>query len=117
MLELALSALGVAVAAYTYSRILTEGGMILNPLYNWLDKWIGFGTGEEAKLPWLFYPLIYCPKCVAGQLATWSYFLLFPYPEFVGWLILGKHILLHIFFATFAIFAIKFIEQAYKWNR
>jgi hypothetical protein len=111
MLELAVNAVGVAVAAYTYSQILTKAGMILNGWYNWLDRTIGFGTEEKARVPWLFYPLIYCPKCVAGQFGLWSYFVLYPYHGFSL-----RHILLHALFVTFAIYSIKFVEQAYKWQ-
>jgi hypothetical protein len=106
MFNLITWALGVAIAAYTYSKILTQGGMILNGLYNWLDNRIGFGTNEKARVPWLFYPLIYCCKCVAGQIALWSYFFLFPIYNPIH----------HIFFVTFAIYLIKFVEIAWKWQ-
>jgi hypothetical protein len=54
----------IAIAAFTYSEILTSPGMLLNQLYDWL----------ELRLPeWLFKPLIGCCKCVAGQWALFMY--------------------------------------------
>lgn len=106
MLELILTGLLIAVAGYTYSQILTQAGMIFNGLYNLLDKWIGFGTSEKARVPWLFYPLIYCPKCVSGQLALWGYFLSFPH----------YNLLHHVLLVTLAVYLVKFVEQAYKWQ-
>jgi hypothetical protein len=65
-MELSFFALKIAIVAYIYSDVLTEGGMILNGLYVWLDS---------KKIPdWLFKPLIGCYKCVAGQMALWSFF-------------------------------------------
>lgn len=55
-----------AVIAFVYSEILTEGGMILNPWYKFLEKHI-------SKYPFIFKPLIDCSKCVAGQIALWVY--------------------------------------------
>jgi hypothetical protein len=61
-----LFALQCAVIAFTYSEILVEGGMILNPWYKFLERKIG-------HLPYLFKPLIECSKCVAGQISLWAY--------------------------------------------
>ena len=55
----------LAIAAFTYSEILTEPDMILSYPYQWAER-----------LPqWLFKLLIDCSKCVAGQWALW----LFPF--------------------------------------
>jgi hypothetical protein len=56
----------IAIIAFVYSEILTEGGMILNGLYKFLEKHLG-------KYPYIFKPLIDCSKCVAGQIALWVY--------------------------------------------
>lgn len=54
----------IAVLSYTYTNILTEPDMVFNGLYRYLD-------GRIPK--WLFYPLIHCEKCNAGQIALWVY--------------------------------------------
>jgi len=54
----------LAMAAFTYSEILPPPGMLLNNMYDTLER----------RLPaWLFKPLIGCCKCVAGQWALWLY--------------------------------------------
>lgn len=78
MLTLYFQGLAVAVVAYTYAAILTEGGMILNFWFNFLDRKFGTASGNprQGKPPvalWLFKPLIGCFKCVAGQMALWFY--------------------------------------------
>lgn len=55
-----------ATIAYVYAEILTEGGMILNRWYKLLERRVG-------RWPFIFKPLIDCSKCVAGQVALWSY--------------------------------------------
>lgn len=55
-----------AVIAFIYSDILVQGDMILNPWYKFLEKHL-------SKKPWLFKPLVDCSKCVAGQVALWSF--------------------------------------------
>lgn len=59
-------ALKCAVVAYVYSVMLTDGGKLLNGWYRFLQTKIG-------NKKWLFYPLIHCDECVAGQMALWSY--------------------------------------------
>lgn len=84
----------VALVAFVYSVILTEGGMILNPWYNFLDRKIG-----ES---WLFKPLVGCYRCVAGQMAFWYYIVKFRYDIFE-----------HAFFISFAIFTAIVINKLY----
>lgn len=58
----------LAIAAFTYSEILPSPGMLLNNIYDALER----------KVPaWLFKPLIGCCKCVAGQWALWLYIIFF----------------------------------------
>lgn len=53
----------IAIAAFTYSEIITEPGEILSKPFQLLER-----------LPeWLFKPLVGCCKCVAGQTALWLY--------------------------------------------
>lgn len=115
MLNLMLHALGVAVAGFTYCQILMDGGMLLNPWYNFLDRTIGPSSGDilsggPGRAEWLFKMVGGCCKCTTGQLALWSYFVLFPYPGSL-WLL---HLLHHAFFVTFAVYLVKFVAQAYE---
>lgn len=74
-MELSFFALKVAIVAYIYSDVLTEPGMILNSLYVKLDTWyVNECTGKKMIPEWLFKPLIGCYKCVSGQMALWSFF-------------------------------------------
>jgi hypothetical protein len=56
--------LKIGIIAFVYSVLCTEGGMIFNRPYLWL----------QSNLPdYLYKPLIGCEKCVAGQMAFWYY--------------------------------------------
>jgi hypothetical protein len=116
MLEIKLLfwALMYSIGAFVYCSILTDAGMILNPWYNWLDRKIGPSSGDclaenpKGRAEWLFKPLVGCCKCVAGQFGLWGYLIQFR-QEY--------NLAHHILFITFAIYLIKFIAQAYQWNR
>lgn len=65
----------VAVIALVYSCILTDADMIMGKPFAW----------SVTHLPtWLHKPLISCEKCVAGQIAFWSYpyCIIYHYPDF-----------------------------------
>jgi len=56
--------LAIAVAAFTFSNILTKRGQLLSRLN---DK-------MERDLPeWIYMPLIGCQYCVSGQWSFWFY--------------------------------------------
>lgn len=55
----------IAVFSITWCWILTADEMIFERLYLWLEK--------KIKVSWIFYPLIGCPKCNAGQVSFWLY--------------------------------------------
>lgn len=57
----------IAVSAFTYSNILTEGDMILAPFWEWADN--RFVGGQR----WIFQVLINCQFCISGQWALWYY--------------------------------------------
>jgi len=96
-----LLALNIAVVAYVYSVILTEPGMILNPLYRWLDSM------NEKWLPdWAFYPLIGCSKCVSGQMALWYYVVTCT----------SYNLIDHILLISFTIFFVVLIDKLLTWN-
>lgn len=56
-------AFAIGLIAYVYAVIMTDPDQIFESFRKW----------AERVLPhWLFYPLIGCEKCVAGQLALWT---------------------------------------------
>jgi hypothetical protein len=72
-----------AVVGYVYAGILTHPGEVLHGWCRWLHKKLrkthlvpGTGVAKEVEIikdHWLLKPLVACEKCVAGQLALWSY--------------------------------------------
>lgn len=92
-------ALLFAVVGYTYSNVLTEGGMILNSLY-----------GKLEKLPeWLFKPLIGCYKCVCGQIALWMGFYFVNYHRPII-----EIVSLHVYFICLTILISILIDEFYQ---
>jgi hypothetical protein len=132
-----------SMVAFVYSQILTDGGMILNPWYNFLDALIGPSSAERTNLlseagqptkaytvgkpraEWLFKLLVGCMHCVAGQFAFWGYFWLLVHNneklaltayQYLALLWQQYSIVYHIIFVSFAIYLVKFIAEAYKWQ-
>jgi hypothetical protein len=105
-MELFIFSLKLAIVAYIYSDVLTEGGMILNPIYVFLDTWkYNKCTGKKLIPEWLFKPLIGCYKCVAGQMALWSFFVV-NYSEYINIKSIFELSVLignHLFFITLTI--------------
>lgn len=96
-------AIKVAIVAYIYSDVLTEGDMILNGVFHFLDK----------RLPeWLFKPVIGCYRCVAGQLALWS-FLYIKWDQYGSGFNVGL-IANHIFFISLTIFIVWITNKIYR---
>lgn len=60
------AALQVAIFAVVFSEMLARPKMIFERYGRWLDK-------LEATRPKLAYPLGYCSKCLAGQIAFWMF--------------------------------------------
>jgi hypothetical protein len=90
MLGILIYAILNAVTAYVITNVLTQPDMILEPLYKVL-----------MKLPnWLHKPLISCSYCFGGQLALWTFFVLFDY-----------NFLNHIYFISLTIFIITLINK------
>lgn len=58
--------LQISVFAVVVSDILTRPKMILERYGRWLDR-------LETTRPKLAYPLGYCAKCLAGQIALWLF--------------------------------------------
>ena len=59
------SAIVIAIAAFTYADILTDYQMILSGFKAFLRKHI--------KANWMYKILIDCARCIAGQAALWTY--------------------------------------------
>lgn len=97
-------ALLIAIGAYTFSVLLTEGEMILSPVYKRLYAFFKTDERQDEGKPvhWLFKILMYCEKCVAGQWALW-YFL---YKEFNTYMYAFTFnlIALHLFFVLLTVF-------------
>ena len=60
------AALQIAAFAVVFSDLLTRPKMIFEAYGKWLDR-------MEMTRPKLAYPLGYCSKCLAGQLALWVF--------------------------------------------
>lgn len=102
----------IAVAAFTYSNILTKPDAMLNKLYNSLDmlfdndKRRSNGKGYHP----VFMILIHCEKCIAGQLALWIY----AYNNVFGYILEPLETIgLHILFVAFTIFVAAVIRDLY----
>lgn len=100
----------IAIAGFTYSYILTQPGEIFAGLNRVLSRL--FKTDERLNsgrpLHPLFKLLIGCEKCIAGQLAFWSY--LYVNIGDYGVLITIGHIL----FVCLTIFLAAVIKGIYK---
>lgn len=95
----------VALISYTYSYILTQGGMLLDFLYKYLQIEL------EEKHEKLFNVLINCPKCVSGQWALWVFFFL-PFYSTYNFM---YAVILHILFITATIWFSIIINKIYLW--
>lgn len=58
--------LQISIFAVVFADILTRPKMILEQYGRWLEK-------LETTRPKLAYPLGYCAKCFAGQIALWLF--------------------------------------------
>jgi hypothetical protein len=80
------AAFQIAAFAVVFSEMLTAPKMILEKYGRWLDR-------LEATRPKLAYPIGYCSKCTAGQIALWLFPILnaeriasCPIPALAAWL-------------------------------
>lgn len=70
MLNIGLSALFVAVFGVVWNR-LCEGGELFDFWPSIIQRFIPMNKKWQMKIHKVLYQ---CPKCVAGQVALWSYF-------------------------------------------
>lgn len=63
----------IALCVFVFRFVLMAPGMIFRRYFNLLDNLVCRG------FEWLAKPLGYCDKCMAGQIAFWSYFLIHPH--------------------------------------
>lgn len=108
-----LLAIAFAVIAYVYAVILTEPGMILSGWYKFLRTRIGTTC--------FFKPLIDCDRCVSGQIALWSYPMLFwdRYAEPMAiirecpvYSIMG-----YVYCIAFTILFVHVIQKIHRWTK
>jgi hypothetical protein len=81
-----LAALQIAAFAIVFAEMLTAPKMIFSRYGRWLDE-------LERTRPGLAYPLGYCSKCLAGQVALWLFPILnaeriarFPIQAIAAWI-------------------------------
>lgn len=102
--------LAVALSAYTYAVILTEGPMILNPLHRFLERNL-YWHPVKGQMPygWLFKPLIGCERCVAG----WWGLLSFLYYSFVAKTVPYDPVC-HLFVVLASIYCTRLFSKLYE---
>lgn len=66
LLQILLFSILIGITAAIYHGVLAY-----SPVLNW---WFRFGAKFEKK--WFFDPVWGCVKCIAGQMALWSYLIL-----------------------------------------
>lgn len=106
----------IASIAFTYSVLLIEENALFNGLYNRL--YVIFKTDERAEkgksVHWLFMILMYCEKCIAGQMAFW-YFL------YKNWSIYDvdffESLIYHFGFVSVTIMLTVILKQIYKHKK
>lgn len=106
----------IALIAFAYSDLMTEPNMLFNGLFNWLH--VKFKTDERAMngkpVNPFFMFLMYCSKCVAGQIAFW-YFLkevhsIYLYDFF-------NVLFIHLSFVAQTIVITAFLKEIYKHTK
>lgn len=100
----------LAVLAFIYTNVLTQAGEVFGALYSKLYRYFKSDEREQQGLPKhpLFKVLIDCEKCVAGQIAMWSY-LIINFNQYICFISVLKHFL----FVSLTIFAVIIIKSIY----
>jgi len=113
--SLILTALLIAVTAFTYSYILTQPGEVFGWIYGKLD--VLFQTEKRYDLGKDTHPLfkmtMACYKCVSGQMALWI-FIILNYQDYLQSFI--WHLIFHILFIGTSIFLATLIKSFYQKN-
>ncbi len=105
MIELIIISFCVALVGFTYSVILTDGGMILDFWYIFLQRKV---SNEK-----LFNVLVGCSKCVSGQLALWVFFFT---PYFNWWHEFHfEWAIIHLLFIIITIWFSLILNKFHKW--
>lgn len=102
----------IAITAFVYSYVLVQPGEIFAKIFLKLDL---FFKSDERRaqglgVHWLFKMIMWCEKCVAGQLALWIY-LICCWP----WYLQGYFIMIipHFLFVGLTIFLTLVIKKIY----
>lgn len=98
-----------AIAAFTYSYILTEPGEFFGKIHMWISDYFKNDQrmNEGQPLHPLYKMIIGCEKCVAGQIALWS-FLAFNYDNYSI-----KAAFAHVLYVSLTIFLAAVIKGIY----
>lgn len=106
----------IAAIAFTYSVLLTEENALFNGIYNRL--YVFFKTDERASdgkpVHWLFMILMYCERCIAGQMAFW-YFLYKNWTIYVHEFI--ESLIYHFGFVSITIMLAVTFKEIYKHKK
>jgi hypothetical protein len=101
-----IQALYIALIAVVYAVILIESGMLFSMPYQKLQNWTLATYNKYPSDIWWLKPLISCVRCVAGQIAFWTFFYIYEY-----------NLLLHITFTALAIYFSTILNKIYQWTQ
>ena len=104
----------IACTAVVYTCILTEPGEIFASWKRFLDSKLNTpkracnGLGMHP----LYKVLVYCEKCIAGQMALWIFLIYnFDYYQHGRWITIIPHVL----FIGFTIFSAVAAKKLFNW--
>ncbi len=108
-----LSALLIAITSVVYSYILTQPGEIFGWLFGKLNEF--FKTDERTSQGLgphpLFKMIMWCEKCVSGQMSLWLFLI-------INWKYYAEGVFIivipHAFFVTLSIFLSLTIKKIYN---
>lgn len=108
-------AFACAMIGFIYSDVLTEPDMIFHSWYKFLESWL------VPEFNFLFYPLVHCFRCVSGQLAFWTFFVLNFYSDILDYttisncaFLIGKALFIHAYYISLTIYLAWLISKKYR---
>ncbi len=103
-----------AMIGFVYSDVLTEPNMVFHSLYKFLERKIG-------NYKFLFHPVIHCFRCVSGQLAFWTFFVLNFYADILhfdsianGVFLSVKALFIHAYYICLTIYISWLLSKKYR---
>ncbi len=128
MIELTGYAFACAVIGFVYSDVLTEPDMLLHGTYKWIEKTLHNKCKskmfeDQWEYKWIFKPVIACFRCVTGQIALWTFLVMFANYRGVAEEIslqsaklLFEQLFHHIYFITISIYFSWMLSKLYRVN-